>query len=278
VWWVENWTQPDEFYMIVLNHTDPYPDLEFPINWWDWIEYAPKLHFTITHNLGILTETSYIRARAKWFMPIEWTPVPVTRLISEYWSHWTDLIEVEVTEPIPVVEIATVIGIGGIAIAIANNYWSGRREKKMTDVTRTAAEDERFMNLYDASRETTFQENMAEVLYQYKWTDYEDFVSKYGPETNVRAWAKIQSLAQYFEGIGVFVDEGSIDISRVSRLFGNQVISVWEKLKNVITGQREREMNPSIYSSFERLYYAIKTFQQQGPQPKDDVKPHKFED
>ena len=57
----------------------------------------------------------------------------------------------------------------------------------MTEVTRSAAVNERFMELYDASRETTFQENMAEVLYQYKWTDYEDFLSKYGPETNVRA-------------------------------------------------------------------------------------------
>jgi hypothetical protein len=148
----------------------------------------------------------------------------------------------------------------------------------MTEVTRTAAEDERFMDLYDASRETEFQQNMGEVLYRYQWTDYEDFVSKYSAEANLEAWAKVQSLAQYFESVGVFVNEGSIDIGRVSQLLGNQIISVWEKLKDVIIGQREREMNPSIYSSFERLYYAIKTFQQQGPTTKNDVRSHKFDD
>ena len=75
----------------------------------------------------------------------------------------------------------------------------------------------------------------------------------------------------------MFVDEGSIEIGRVSRLLSNQVISVWEKLKDVIMGQRERELNPSIYNSFERLYYAIKNYQQDGPPPKGDVPVHKFE-
>jgi hypothetical protein len=64
------------------------------------------------------------------------------------------------------------------------------------------------MELYDASRETGFQRTLAEVLYQYEWTDYEDFQAKYGPRSNVDASAKIQSLTTYFEGIGVLVEEG----------------------------------------------------------------------
>ena len=134
------------------------------------------------------------------------------------------------------------------------------------------------MELYDASRETEFQENMAEVLYQFKWTDYEDFLSKYGPEMNVRAWAKIQSLAQYFEGIGVFIEEESVSIGRVHRLLSTQIIRCWEKLESVIMEQRRRELHPNIYNSFEQLYYTIKRYQQQGPPPKDDVRVHKFED
>ena len=75
----------------------------------------------------------------------------------------------------------------------------------------------------------------------------------------------------------MFVDEGSIDIGRVMRLIGNQAVSVWEKLKDVIMGQRQRELNPSIYGSFERLYYAIKKYQQDGPPQQDDGLVHKFE-
>jgi hypothetical protein len=171
-----------------------------------------------------------------------------------------------------------VIGAGGIAIAVLNNYWSGRREKQMTDVTRTAAVDEHFMSLYDASRETTFQENMAEVLYQYEWTDYDNFLEKYGPRTNVAAWAKIQSLAQYFEGIGVMLQSNSVEIDQVYRLLSTQIIRCWEKLQSVILEQRQRELDPRIYSSFESLYYAIKKYEQAPAKPSDDMKTHRFED
>ena len=133
------------------------------------------------------------------------------------------------------------------------------------------------MELYNASRETQFQQTMAEVLYQYEWFDYDDFQQKYGPKTNVAAWAKIQSVAQYFEGIGVFVEEGSVEIGRVHRLLSTQIIRCWEKLEPVIYEQRKRELDPNIYNSFETLYYAIKTYQQQGPPQPDDVRVHKFE-
>jgi hypothetical protein len=85
----------------------------------------------------------------------------------------------------PVIEIAAIIGIAGLAIGVANNLWSGRQQRKATEVTRSVGVDERFMELYDASREPEFQRMIAEVLYQYKWTDYNDFITKYGPETNV---------------------------------------------------------------------------------------------
>ena len=145
----------------------------------------------------------------------------------------------------------TIIGVGGIGVAVFNNYRSGRREKQMTEVTRTAAVDERFMELYDASRETTFQENMAEVLYQYEWIDYDNFLEKYGPKTNVTSWAKIQSLAQYFEGIGVMLQSNSVEIDQVYRLLSTKIIRCWEKLQSVILEQRQRELDPRIYSSFE---------------------------
>jgi hypothetical protein len=138
--------------------------------------------------------------------------------------------------------------------------------------------DERFMELYDASRETDFQRMMTEVLYQYEWTDYEDFMQKYGPRTNADAWSKIQSLAQYFEGIGVMVQTASIDLDQVSRLLSNQIIPVWDKLDEVIIEQRRRDLNPTIYQAFESLYYAIKNYQQTGPSQPEEVQTHKFDD
>jgi len=248
------------------------------MGFYEWYPENRKANgpFIVEHyNMGQVTGAPTVRARARMFYPATLTSgyYPDVRA---WWGTWSNPVKAEITS-LPIIEIASVIGIVGLAIGIANNYLSGQREKKTTDVTRTIAEDERFMELYNASREPEFQRTMAEVLYQYQWTDYNDFQSKYGPEVNVDAWAKVQSLAQYFEGIGVFVDEGSIDIGCPTRLIGNQSISTWDKLKDVIMGQRQRELNPSIYGSFERLYYAIKKYQQDGPPHQDDVRVHKFE-
>jgi hypothetical protein len=47
----------------------------------------------------------------------------------------------------------------------------------------------------------------------------------------------------------------------------------------VILEQRQRELDPNIYDSFEQLYYAINKYQQRGPPTKEDsVKAHKFTD
>ena len=92
------------------------------------------------------------------------------------------------------------------------------------------------------------------------------------------AWAKIQSLAQYFEGIGVMVRTDSVSLDQVHQLLANPIMDVWEKLDDVILERRKRESNPMIYRAFETLYYAIKNYQQQGPPQKDDVRVNRFED
>jgi hypothetical protein len=229
-------------------------------------------YFTVSYNLGEITGTPpKVRARTRRIQCGEMQ-------IHDDYGPWSPIKDAIVAGPLPLVEIATVIGIGGIGVAVLNNYWSGRREQKMTEVTRTAAVDERFMELYDASRETEFQRTMAEVLYQYEWSDYDDFLHKYGPKTNVDAWAKIQSVTQYFEGIGVMVRTDSVSLNQVHQLLANPIMDVWEKLDDVILERRKRESNPTIYRAFEDLYYAMKNYQPQGTSKQDDTRIHRFED
>jgi hypothetical protein len=99
-----------------------------------------------------------------------------------------------------------------------------------------------------------------------------------GRARNVTAWAKIQSLAQYFEGIGVMLQSNSVEIDQVYRLLSTQIIRCWEKLQSVILEQRQRELDPRIYSSFESLYYAIKKYEQAPSKTSDDARIHRFED
>ncbi len=238
-------------------------------------ESPHKYYHTLSYDLGVVTgDPPKVRVRVR-TMDCASNMIQAGDALIK-WSDWTPLQEAVVWQP-PILEAAVVIGVVSIAIGVGNNYLQGRREQKATEVTRTAAEDERFMDLYDASRDPAFQESLAAVLYQYQWTDYEEFHAKYGPQTNVKAWAQIQSVAQYFEGIGVLVTEGSVDIGRVYRLLATPIIRCWEKLEGVILEQRKRDLSPHVYASFEALYYAIQKFQREGPPPRDDVPVHRFE-
>jgi hypothetical protein len=55
-------------------------------------------------------------------------------------------------------------------------------------------------------------------LQNWEWDDYEDFMSKYGPDTNLESWSKLISVGQYFEDIGVLVKRGLIDPDLVDDL------------------------------------------------------------
>ncbi|UCH37710.1 MAG: hypothetical protein JSV76_00580 [Candidatus Bathyarchaeota archaeon] len=236
------------------------------------VNELPAPSFTLQQSLGFPSQSPpSVRARVRSIT------LDTMGNMNYYWSDWSNRVSAS-TYQAPIIEIAAVIGVAGIAVAVVNNYWSGRQQRKATEVTRAVGSDERFMELYDASRETEFQRTMGEVLYLYEWTDYADFQSKYGPQADLDAWAKIQSLTQYFEGLGVLVEEGSVSVQRVARLLDDQIIAVWEKLEAIIMDRRKREMNPKLSDSFEALYYAIKKQEQQLDEPTDDVRVHKFED
>ena len=61
-------------------------------------------------------------------------------------------------------------------------------------------------------------------LQNWEWDDYEDFMSKYGPDTNLESWSKLISVGQYFEDIGVLVKRGLIDPALVDDLLSGPVL------------------------------------------------------
>ena len=74
-----------------------------------------------------------------------------------------------------------------------------------------------------------------------KWEDYDDFMDKYGSENNVDAWAAWLSIGAYFNGIGVLVRRGKIDIALVEELLANSVFIAWIRMEPIIMGWRNRD-------------------------------------
>ncbi len=114
-----------------------------------------------------------------------------------------------------------------------------------------------FMQIYSVFRTPEFQDNITEIVTM-KWKDSDDFMEKYGPTTNPKAWRAIGSLAGYFEGIGLLVNEKLIDISLVENLMSTHIIYFWEKFEFLSIKLRRDFNSPQMDAWKEYLYNEIK--------------------
>ena len=115
-----------------------------------------------------------------------------------------------------------------------------------------------FVNLYNQLTSKEFQKMFNDIVYNYRWTDYEDWLSKYGPDSNLEAWSSFSSVGNFFDGLGVLVHRELIDISLVDDLMSSSVIWLWEKTEPVIRERRVRRNRPQIWEWVEYLYNCIR--------------------
>jgi hypothetical protein len=86
------------------------------------------------------------------------------------------------------------------------------------------------------------------------WKDYDDFMAKYGPKTNPDAWFKRGMLGNFFEGLGVFVKRGLIDVALIDDLMSGYVIGHWRKMEPIYREYRRIQRSPVTGENVEFLY------------------------
>ena len=148
----------------------------------------------------------------------------------------------------------------GASIGVAALYYTltlrnTQRAQQLQLETRQA---QLFMQAYNRFTEKEFQKSWFEMVIQWEWDDYDDFMAKYGPKTNSEDASKFGSVLAYFEGLGVFVEQKLIDIELVSRLGSSNIINCWEKFRPVFEEYTRRTGNPYTYDYLEWLYNELK--------------------
>ena len=89
-----------------------------------------------------------------------------------------------------------------------------------------------------------------------EWDDYDDWVEKYGKHrvTDIGKFSEAVSLGTYFEGVGVLLKNGYIDIEPVVDLLGTTILGYWGKMGPLMKEFRVRNNNPRAYLYAEYLY------------------------
>jgi hypothetical protein len=149
--------------------------------------------------------------------------------------------------------ISIVVAAISVVIGVINSIIVSRRAAKTAQTTLETRQAQFFMQIFEQFHEPEFYNKLADFL-TWNWKDYDDYMKKYGPEKNPKAWYSSGSVAAFFEGIGVLVYQNLIDVDLVGELMSRHVIRFWEKMEPISKEMRRRFNLPRIDEKIEYLY------------------------
>ena len=100
-----------------------------------------------------------------------------------------------------------------------------------------------------ATDEATNWDNILDM----EWTDYEDFISKYGAKANPDLARIRLGIWKTMNASGMLLKDGLIDISTYVNYVGDASPIIWNKFKPIIEKQRILFDNPEHYFGIEYL-------------------------
>ena len=140
---------------------------------------------------------------------------------------------------------------------------NSQRMQKMTLETRQA---QLFMQIYSQWNSMEMGRNYQRIM-DMEWTDYDDFLEK--RDANIESKTGFRTVARFFEGIGVLVHRGLIDVTFVDDLMSGATMRYWEKLAPTVKEARIRDNWPQLVEWIEYLYNQIKPIvEEQHPELK----------
>lgn len=166
--------------------------------------------------------------------------------------------------------VSIIVAAAGVFLAAINQILSNRRaeEQRQTQL---------LMQIYSQWNTKSFQQQYGRVRYYYANPDllgsYQDWEKLMGLEPNQPFWttlddknldaySDVNSMSEFFEGIGVLVKRKLIDIDVVEDLLANRIIWWWEFFRPISKGARIIVDDPKLHDHVEYLYNIMKQRQQ----------------
>jgi hypothetical protein len=115
-----------------------------------------------------------------------------------------------------------------------------------------------FMDVYTKFLGTveTTQENLE--FNRLEFDGYDDFIEKYGLDVNPRVFAKLYHSMMFYEGIGLLVKRGLIDIEMVEDFMSGVIMGFWGKYGPILKEFGVQYNYPTYGEWTEYLYKQIR--------------------
>jgi hypothetical protein len=156
-----------------------------------------------------------------------------------------------------------VIAAAGVFVAAINSVYSSREAKQQRQTEIETRQAELFMQMYNRWSTPDMMKSYGLVLFRSSWTDYDDWAQKYGPyHGDFDVWASGMSVLTFFEGLGVLVRNGLIDIKLVEDLLSRRLVETWNKFRPIREEGIRRGRDPKAWDHAEYLYKLMMQRQQ----------------
>ncbi len=109
------------------------------------------------------------------------------------------------------------------------------------------------MQLYQMMTNKEYLKDFNEIQSDWSWTDYEDFMKRYGP-TNPEMWMKFATVGVAWEQIGILMKHGTFDPEMLYDQWGGFFRRFWEKIEPIVIGYN-LENGGGFFEYAEDLYY-----------------------
>ena len=122
--------------------------------------------------------------------------------------------------------------------------------------------------LYLQFQNKSFDPNFMNLVNQvnlWKFIDANDFIQKYGWETNPKEFAQFMAVGSYYDSMGILLLKGLISIDMLPEIMAISVMAFWEKYKSIAQAMGEVFRRPNAFHAIEHLYNAVKNENQTLP-------------
>jgi hypothetical protein len=153
--------------------------------------------------------------------------------------------------------VSIVIAAVSVVIGVINSILSNQREEEQRQVRLVS-------QLYDRYLSPDMIRDYTEVVYQWDFTDYEDYKPKYSITTGkFKAYNKFSRVARFVSHTCELINLGHIGMKYVSGNLASNIIRFWDKYQSVLIGSRTFFNNPAAFDDIEAVYPKLKARLQQ---------------
>jgi hypothetical protein len=122
-----------------------------------------------------------------------------------------------------------------------------------------------FMSIYEQTKSDEFNTAIYKVIGESKWGSFKEYWDLWDKDPEFRRMS--DNLGNFYEGLGVLVREGMLNIRWVALLFCAQTRWYWEKYLPIVEeGRRTLVGNKRWWSESEYLYNELMRYLGEHPE------------